>query len=90
LLQPRAIILRQGSPILPTLAAGHTTLAVPGVSGVRVEDTLAVPFCPLPFARHIGREIWRLAGAVPGVERVEVVAQEFMQTETINAELATN
>ena len=55
---------------------------------VRVRYHLTVPFCPLPFALHIGREIRRLVGEVPGVEKVEVVVQDHLQTETINAELA--
>ena len=57
-------------------------------STVRVHYHLTVPFCPLPFALHIGREIRRLVGEVPGVERVEVVVGEHLQTEEINAELA--
>ena len=55
---------------------------------VRVRYHLTVPFCPLPFALHIGREIRRLVSEVPGVERVEVVVQEHLQTEEINAGLA--
>ncbi|HOG45409.1 MAG TPA: iron-sulfur cluster assembly protein [Anaerolineae bacterium] len=56
---------------------------------VRVRYHLTVPFCPLPFALHIGREIRRLVSEVPGVERVEVVVNEHLQTEEINAELAS-
>ena len=55
---------------------------------VHVRYHLTVPFCPLPFALHIGREIRRLVGETPGVERVEVSVQDHLQTETINAELA--
>ncbi len=56
---------------------------------VRVRYHLTVPFCPLPFALHIGREIRRLAGEVPGVEGVEVIVQDHLETDTINRELAT-
>jgi ATP-binding protein involved in chromosome partitioning len=56
---------------------------------VRVRYHLTVPFCPLPFALHIGREIRSLVGKVPGVERVEVVVQDHLQTEAINKELAS-
>ena len=56
---------------------------------VHVRYHLTVPFCPLPFALHIGREIRRLVGEVPGVERVQVVVQEHLQTEEINRELAS-
>ncbi len=55
---------------------------------VHVRYHLTVPFCPLPFALHIGREMRRLVSEVPGVERVEVVVGEYLQTEAINAELA--
>ena len=55
---------------------------------VRVRYHLTVPFCPLPFALHIGREIRRLVGEVSGVEKVEVVVQDHLQTEEINRELA--
>ncbi|MGQ9683593.1 MAG: metal-sulfur cluster assembly factor [Anaerolineae bacterium] len=54
---------------------------------VRVRYHLTVPFCPLPFALHIGREIQRLAGEVPGVARVEVTVQDHLQADAINAEL---
>ena len=54
---------------------------------VRVRYHLTVPFCPLPFALHIGREIQRLAGEAPGVARVEVTVQDHLQTDAINAEL---
>ena len=55
---------------------------------VRVRYHLTVPFCPLPFALHIGREIRRLVGELPGVARVEVEVQDHLQAETINNELA--
>ena len=55
---------------------------------VRVRYHLTVPFCPLPFALHIGREIRRLVSEVDGVEKVEVAVQEHLQTDEINAELA--
>ncbi len=56
---------------------------------VRVLYHLTVPFCPLPFALHIGREIRRLVSQVQGVERVDVRVSEHLQTEAINAELAS-
>jgi hypothetical protein len=46
-------------------------------------------FIPMPFALHIGREIRRLVSQVPGVERVDVAVNEHLQTEAINAELAS-
>ncbi len=55
---------------------------------VRVHYHLTVPFCPLPFALHIGREIRRLVGEVSGVERVDVIVHEHLQAEAINADLA--
>ena len=58
-------------------------------STVRVLYHLTVPFCPMPFALHIGREIRRLVSQVPGVERVDVAVNEHLQTEAINAELAS-
>jgi len=54
---------------------------------VRVLYHLTVPFCPLPFALHIGREIRRLVSQVPGVEQVEVTVREHLQTDVVNAEL---
>jgi ATP-binding protein involved in chromosome partitioning len=56
---------------------------------VRVRYHLTVPFCPLPFALHIGREIQRLAGEAPGVTRVEVTVQDHLQADAINAELGS-
>jgi len=58
-------------------------------STVRVLYHLTVPFCPMPFALHIGREIRRLVSQVPGVEWVDVAVNEHLQTEAINAELAS-
>lgn len=55
---------------------------------VRVRYHLTVPFCPMPFALHIGREIREKVSQVPGVERVEVIVQEHLQTEAINKALA--
>jgi ATP-binding protein involved in chromosome partitioning len=55
---------------------------------VTVHYHLTVPFCPLPFALHIGREIRRLVSEVPGVGKVHVVVQEHLQTEQINGQLA--
>ena len=58
-------------------------------STVRVLYHLTVRFCHMPFALHIGREIRRLVSQVPGVERVDVAVNEHLQTEAINAELAS-
>lgn len=54
---------------------------------VRVRYHLTVPFCPKPFALHIGREIRRKVSEVEGVGRVEVIVQEHLQTDEINREL---
>jgi len=55
---------------------------------VRVRYHLTVPFCPQPFALHIGREIREKVSQVPGVARVEVIVQDHLQTDEINARLA--
>lgn len=55
---------------------------------VRVRYHLTVPFCPMPFALHIGREIREKISQVPGVQRVEVMVQDHLQTDEINATLA--
>ena len=54
---------------------------------VRVHYHLTVPFCPKPFALHIGREIREKASQVAGVKGVEVTVQDHLQTDEINAEL---
>jgi ATP-binding protein involved in chromosome partitioning len=54
---------------------------------VRVNYHLTVPFCPKPFALHIGREIREKASQVAGVKRVEVTVQDHLQTDEINIEL---
>lgn len=54
---------------------------------VRVRYHLTVPFCPKPFALHIGREIREKAFQVAGVKHVEVTVQDYLQTDEINAEL---
>lgn len=45
---------------------------------------LTAPFCPPPFALHIGREIRRKAMEVPGIEEVEVTVQNHVQADRIN------
>jgi ATP-binding protein involved in chromosome partitioning len=54
---------------------------------VRVNYHLTVPFCPKPFALHIGREIREKASQVAGVKRVEVTVRDHLQTAEINTEL---
>ena len=56
----------------------------------RVRYHLTVPFCPKPFALHIGHEIREKASQVAGVKRVEVTVQDHLQTDEINAELQAN
>ncbi len=48
---------------------------------------LTVPFCPPPFALHIGREIKRIAGEVSDIEQVEVRVQNHVNADQINKEL---
>jgi len=48
---------------------------------------LTVPFCPPPFALHIGREIKKRASEVSGIEKVEVRVQEHIQADEINKAL---
>jgi len=57
---------------------------------VRVRYHLTVPFCPKPFALHIGREIREKVSQVPGVQRVEVIVQDHLHTDEINATLAAD
>ena len=53
----------------------------------RVRYHLTVPFCPKPFALHIGREIREKALEVEGINEVEVIVQEHSQADEINEEL---
>ena len=53
----------------------------------RVRYHLTVPFCPKPFALHIGREIREKALEVEGINEVEVIVQEHSQANEINEEL---
>jgi len=48
---------------------------------------LTVPFCPKPFALHIGREIREKALQVKGINEVEVIVQEHQQADEINEQL---
>jgi len=48
---------------------------------------LTVPFCPKPFALHIGREIREKALQVKGINEVEVIVQEHLQADEINEQL---
>ncbi|MEM4297140.1 MAG: iron-sulfur cluster assembly protein [Nitrososphaerota archaeon] len=45
---------------------------------------LTVPFCPMPFALYIGREIRKKAKEVNGVKRVRVEVRDHLQSEIIN------
>ncbi len=61
------------------------------VDEVRVEEGsarivyhLTVPFCPIPFALYIGREIRKRAREVAGVERVKVEVRDHLQADVIN------
>jgi len=53
----------------------------------QVRYHLTVPFCPKPFALHIGREIREKALQVEGIDEVEVIVQEHNQVDEINEEL---
>ena len=53
----------------------------------RVRYHLTVPFCPKPFALHIGREIRDKALQVEGINEVEVIVQDHNQADEINEEL---
>ena len=53
----------------------------------RVRYHLTVPFCPKPFALHIGQEIRAKALEVEGINAVEVIVQEHTQADEINEEL---
>ncbi len=59
------------------------------VSGdkAQIRYHLTVPFCPKPFALHIGREIREQALQVEGINEVEVIVQDHQQAEEINEEL---
>ena len=48
---------------------------------------LTVPFCPPPFALHIGKEIKKRAGEVSGIEQVEVRVQNHVSEDQINKAL---
>lgn len=48
---------------------------------------LTVPFCPMIFALHIGREIKKKALSVQGIEEVEVSVQKHIQEAEINKAL---
>ncbi len=50
----------------------------------RIKFHLTMPFCPLPFALQIGREIKRRASEVPGIKEVEVRVQKHVKEEEIN------
>ncbi|HIE53612.1 MAG TPA: DUF59 domain-containing protein [Chromatiaceae bacterium] len=45
---------------------------------------LTVPFCPMPFALYIGREIRKKAKEVNGVKKVKVEVKDHLQAEIIN------
>ncbi len=53
----------------------------------QVRYHLTVPFCPKPFALHIGREIREKALQVEGINEVEVIVQEHNQVDEIIEEL---
>jgi ATP-binding protein involved in chromosome partitioning len=53
----------------------------------QVRYHLTVPFCPMPFALHIGREIREKALQVEGINEVEVIVQEHNQVDEINEQL---
>ncbi len=53
----------------------------------QVRYHLTVPFCPKPFALHIGREIREKALQVEGINEVEVIVQDHQQADEINQEL---
>ncbi len=53
----------------------------------QVRYHLTVPFCPKPFALHIGREIREKTLQVEGINEVEVIVQDHQQADEINQEL---
>lgn len=60
-------------------------MVVDGKAQIRYH--LTVPFCPKPFALHIGREIREKALQVEGIDQVEVIVQDHTQADEINEEL---
>jgi len=53
----------------------------------RIKFHLTMPFCPMPFALQIGREIKRRASGVAGIKEVEVRVQKHVKEEEINKTL---
>ena len=60
-----------------------------GVKGDRAKILfhLTMPFCPLPFALQIGREIKRRASDALGISEVEVRVQKHAKADEINRTL---
>jgi metal-sulfur cluster biosynthetic enzyme len=51
---------------------------------VEVTYHLTVPFCPMPFALYIGRQIRKKAKEVNGVKKVKVEVKQHLQMDVIN------
>ncbi|MFQ5832402.1 MAG: metal-sulfur cluster assembly factor [Candidatus Thorarchaeota archaeon] len=56
-------------------------------SKVRVTFHLTVPFCPDPFALHIGHEIREKVLDIPEIESVEVLVTGHNNADKLNAQL---
>ena len=55
--------------------------------GAKILFHLTMPFCPLPFALQIGREIKEKASRVSGINEVEVRVQKHVKADEINRTL---
>jgi metal-sulfur cluster biosynthetic enzyme len=53
-------------------------------NSAKVTYHLTVPFCPMPFALYIGRQIRKKAKEVAEIEQVQVEVKDHMQAEMIN------
>lgn len=53
-------------------------------NSAKVVYHLTVPFCPMPFALYIGRQIRKKAKEVAGIERVKVEVKDHLQVDIIN------
>jgi len=56
------------------------------VEGDKVSITyhLTAPFCPPPFALHIGKQIKERAQAIEGIKEVEVILKGHIMEDEIN------
>lgn len=54
---------------------------------VLVKYHLTVPFCPLIFAIHVGKEIKRKLKELQSIKEIEVIVQDHIQANIINEAL---